>query len=67
VVLRPRCAGLRALELEEYIVTGVRKETSADGTDRLLARLAGLSLVENTGEGQSRGAANAWSLTRKGR
>jgi hypothetical protein len=34
---------------------------------KLLARLAGLSLVENTGEGQSKGAANAWSLTRKDR
>ena len=33
---------------------------------KLLARLGRLGLVENTGEGASRGAANAWRLTREG-
>jgi AcrR family transcriptional regulator len=34
---------------------------------KLLARLAGLGLLENTGEGQPKGAPNAWQLTLKGR
>lgn len=33
---------------------------------KLLARLARLELVENRGEGQAKGAANAWHLTRRG-
>jgi len=33
---------------------------------KLLARLAGLELVENNGVGQARGGANAWSLTEAG-
>ncbi len=33
---------------------------------RLLSRLAGLQLIENTGEGQRKGSANAWRLTRRG-
>ena len=33
---------------------------------KLLARLDGLGLVENRGEGQMKGAANAWHLTLKG-
>jgi AcrR family transcriptional regulator len=33
---------------------------------KLLARLARLDLVENTGEGQEKGGANAWSLTSRG-
>jgi AcrR family transcriptional regulator len=33
---------------------------------KLLNRLARLSLVENRGEGQERGAANAWHLTARG-
>jgi AcrR family transcriptional regulator len=33
---------------------------------KLLARLGRLGLVENTGEGAPRGAANAWRLTREG-
>jgi AcrR family transcriptional regulator len=33
---------------------------------KLLARLARLGLVENTGAGQARGAANAWHLTSTG-
>jgi AcrR family transcriptional regulator/DNA-binding MarR family transcriptional regulator len=33
---------------------------------KLLNRLARLSLVENLGEGQERGAANAWHLTARG-
>lgn len=34
---------------------------------KLLGRLAHLGLIENTGEGQPRGAANAWHLTELGR
>lgn len=33
---------------------------------KLLNRLAGLRLIENRGEGQERGAANAWYLTQRG-
>ena len=33
---------------------------------KLLGRLARLSLVENTGDGQEKGAANAWHLTSRG-
>jgi AcrR family transcriptional regulator len=33
---------------------------------KLLARLRKLGLIENTGEGPSRGQANAWHLTRQG-
>jgi AcrR family transcriptional regulator/DNA-binding MarR family transcriptional regulator len=33
---------------------------------KLLARLARLELVENTGEGQERGGSNAWHLTARG-
>jgi DNA-binding MarR family transcriptional regulator len=33
---------------------------------KLLNRLARLNLVENHGEGQERGAANAWHLTPRG-
>jgi DNA-binding MarR family transcriptional regulator len=34
---------------------------------KLLARLAGLGLLENTGGGHARGEANAWRLTARGR
>jgi DNA-binding MarR family transcriptional regulator len=34
---------------------------------KLLGRLARLDLVENFGDGQSRGAANAWRLTARGK
>jgi AcrR family transcriptional regulator len=34
---------------------------------KLLARLHQRGLIENTGEGQARGAANAWRLTREGK
>jgi AcrR family transcriptional regulator len=34
---------------------------------KLLARLARLQLIENVGEGQERGASNAWHLTLRGR
>ncbi len=34
---------------------------------KLLTRLAGLDLVENRGQGQEKGAANAWHLTARGR
>jgi AcrR family transcriptional regulator len=33
---------------------------------KLLTRLAGLELVENRGQGQEKGAANAWHLTARG-
>jgi hypothetical protein len=33
---------------------------------KLLARLSKLGLIENFGEGQERGAANAWQLTARG-
>jgi chromosome segregation and condensation protein ScpB len=33
---------------------------------RLLSRLARLQLIENTGQGQRKGSANAWRLTRHG-
>jgi AcrR family transcriptional regulator len=33
---------------------------------KLLARLAGLGLIHNTGDGQTRGEPNAWALTPKG-
>jgi AcrR family transcriptional regulator len=33
---------------------------------KLLSRLAGLQLIENTGQGQRNGAANAWRLTDRG-
>jgi len=33
---------------------------------KLLGRLARLQLVENTGDGQEKGAANAWRLTARG-
>jgi len=33
---------------------------------KLLARLARLELVENTGDGQERGGSNAWQLTQRG-
>lgn len=33
---------------------------------KLLSRLAGLELLENTGDGQDKGASNAWSLTPRG-
>lgn len=34
---------------------------------KLLARLVGRDLIKNTGEGQAKGGANAWLLTRKGK
>lgn len=33
---------------------------------RLLSRLTGLQLIENTWQGQRKGSANAWRLTRHG-
>ena len=46
--------------------------TAAEVTDqgqmsKLLARLRGLDLIENTGGGATRGEPNAWTLTDKGR
>jgi AcrR family transcriptional regulator len=46
---------------------GARVEVTDQGQiSKLLARLARLGLIENTGLGQVRGAANAWHLTRRG-
>jgi chromosome segregation and condensation protein ScpB len=33
---------------------------------KLLSRLAGLELIENTGDGHVKGAPNAWRLTKRG-
>ena len=50
------------------IAVGDRAGIADQGqTSKLLARLARLTLVENTGEGQPEGAANAWRLTLRGR
>jgi AcrR family transcriptional regulator len=45
----------------------VRAGVSDQGQiSKLLARLAGLGLLENHGDGQARGAANSWCLTPRG-
>lgn len=41
--------------------------TDQGQVSKLLGRLNRLGLIENTGEGQPRGATNAWRLTREGR
>jgi AcrR family transcriptional regulator/DNA-binding MarR family transcriptional regulator len=54
---------------------GSSNRAVADGSDitdqgqisKLLARLHGLGLVENTGAGSTRGEPNAWRLTEKGK
>jgi AcrR family transcriptional regulator len=54
---------------------GSSNRTVADGAgikdqgqiSKLLVRLQGLGLIENTGEGSARGGPNAWRLTEKGR
>jgi AcrR family transcriptional regulator len=53
-------------------LSNVRVGERADVTDqgqisKLLARLAGLQLIENTGPAQRNGAANAWQLTDRGK
>ncbi|HST55930.1 MAG TPA: TetR/AcrR family transcriptional regulator [Solirubrobacteraceae bacterium] len=64
---------LRAL----YVIVehpGVSNREVGDGagiadqgqTSKLLARLEGLGLIHNTGEGHTKGATNAWQLTVKG-
>jgi len=71
----PGWPGLRALELEEYGYEGeiqlVETPTQPGCTASPYVRSNPDSTtkdnLENTGEGQSKGAANAWSLTRKGR
>jgi AcrR family transcriptional regulator len=53
---------------------GSSNRTVADGAgikdqgqmSKLLARLAKLGLIENTGEGSARGGPNAWALTERG-
>lgn len=46
---------------------GVAAEIGDQGQiSKLLARLQNLGLVQNTGAGHARGAANAWSLTERG-
>jgi len=48
-------------------VIAARAGVSDEGqVSRLLARLQGFGLVENTGRGQAGGAPNAWRLTAKG-
>jgi AcrR family transcriptional regulator len=41
--------------------------SDAGQISKLLTRLSRLGLIENTGAGQARGAANSWALTRKGK
>jgi AcrR family transcriptional regulator len=46
---------------------GQHADIADDGQiSKLLARLARLGLMENTGEGQAKGGANAWQLTQRG-
>jgi AcrR family transcriptional regulator len=46
---------------------GIAAEMSDQGqVSKLLTRLAGLGLIENTPAGRARGAPNAWTLTTKG-
>lgn len=40
---------------------------SDSAISKMLARLARVGLIENTGEGQAKGAANAWRLTPRGK
>lgn len=47
---------------------GERAGVSDQGQiSKMLARLSGVGLIENVGEGQPRGAANEWRLTSQGR
>jgi AcrR family transcriptional regulator len=49
------------------VEVGQRAGISDQGQiSKLLSRLARLEVIENTGEGQVRGAANAWRLTSRG-
>jgi AcrR family transcriptional regulator/DNA-binding MarR family transcriptional regulator len=66
-----RTARVLAVIAEEPGVSNVEIASRVGVVDqgqisKLLTRLARLKLVRNTGAGQARGAANAWSLTRKG-
>ena len=54
-------AGLSNIQVAER--AGIADEGQAS---KLLRRLAQYGLIENTGEGQSRGASNAWQLTERG-
>jgi hypothetical protein len=49
------------------VQVGERAEIANQGqTSKLLSRLAGLQLIENTGAGQPMGEANAWRLAPRG-
>jgi AcrR family transcriptional regulator/DNA-binding MarR family transcriptional regulator len=48
------------------VVAELAGMTDQGQVSKLLARLARLGLIVNRGEGQARGACNAWSLTEKG-
>src|ERR1039458_5487739 len=48
VVVSPPWVGLRAVDLEVYIVTGVRKETSADGTHRHITEVCTQGGIRHT-------------------
>jgi AcrR family transcriptional regulator len=66
-----RTARVLAAIAETPGLSNAEVSAAADVTDqgqisKLLARLAGLGVIENTGTGQTNGAANAWRLTRKG-
>jgi Protein of unknown function (DUF3892) len=69
VVVSRRWAGLRALELEVYIVTGVRKETSADGTHRHISGVCTQGGIRHTRQEvvDSIRAGNRWKTLADGR
>jgi hypothetical protein len=52
--------------LSKSEVAGRAGVSDAGQISKLLTRLSGLGLIENTGAGQARGAANAWRLTGQG-
>jgi AcrR family transcriptional regulator len=61
LVVIGECPGASNREIAE------RSDVTDQGQiSKLLARLARLELVENTGEGQEKGGSNAWRLTARG-
>ena len=48
------------------VVAQVAEVTDQGQMSKLLARLSGIGLIENTGAGPARGEPNAWTLTEKG-
>jgi hypothetical protein len=58
------CAGPGPSNREVAVAAGIEDEGQAS---KLLKRLEGLGLVENTGVGHAKGQANAWALTVQGK